>query len=229
MTDQQPQKIEWDKIWSQKGLLNSAVNLGRNFYNSFFLKLLLKHARPGTEMVELGCGTATLSTRLAPKIKSYTGIDYSKEAVALAKMSLSLASQNASNSHFDNIKILQYDALNLPPELIGKFDLVWSQGLAEHFASLESIVKAHWFLAKQGGTILISVPYKHSYHFLWYWLTRPSFLKKLWPWEDVDTKFLTRKELLSVGRSFSPSAQTVFLPPSIIGFPLGLIILKIKK
>jgi len=212
----------WDKIWSKKDFLNTLVNAGRNVYNYFFLRLILRHADQNTDLAELGCGTATLSLALSQKIKSYTGIDYSEEAVALAI-------KNTKDHQAKNIQILQGDALDLPQELLGKFDLVWSQGLAEHFNSLEAIIKAHWLLAKPGAKILISVPYRYSYHSIWYLLTRPSFLRRLWPWEDVNTKFLTQKELLAVGRILSLSAKIIFLSPTLIGWLLGVIILKIKK
>ena len=214
------QKEAWDKIWAHKPITKVIIGAGRKVYNLFFLNFLSKYLKQNSKMVEIGCGGASLSVSIAHKIDSYTGIDYSEEAITLAK-------KNTNN--MNNVKIIYQNALNLDPGLLGKFDVVWSSGLVEHFPTYGPIIEAHYKLAAPGGVVLISVPYKYSYHTIWYKLTRPKPFRRFWPWENTNAKFLTKNDLLEVGKKLSPSAKIKFLPPKPIGFLLGIIILELNK
>ena len=113
------------------------------------------------------------------------------------------------------------DCLDLAYE--NAFDVVWSQGLMEHFDDPEAVAREHYKAVKKGGIALLSVPYRYSYHALWYLATRPRFLRPLWPW--TDQRFYTAQDLLRIGRTITPRARVHFLQP----FPLGLAILELPK
>lgn len=215
------QKREWDSVWSRKGLGTTIISAGREIYNFFFRRFLLRYIAPHTEMAEFGSGTATLSLSLARRMKRYTGFDYSDEAILLARA-------NAKRYKAANVIFLKHNVLEDDPHFRGKFDLVWSQGLIEHFDAYEPIIRAHWEMTKRGGVVLISVPYKYSYHFLWFILTRPPFLRRFWPFAD-QTRFLTKRDLKEQGLKLSSFPKVMFLPPSPLGFLLGIVILEIKK
>lgn len=216
-------KNSWEKIWKKKGPFEKIIDLGRSVYSYFYSRVILKYSNPGTEVAELGCGTATTAILLSKKIKKYTGLDYSQAAV-------DLASENLKNAGVENSEIIQMDALNIPLEQMNRFDLVWSAGLIEHFPDYAQIIRSHYDLAKpNGGIILLAVPYQYSYHYLWYLLTRNRYLNRFWPWENTDMKLLRKKELLEAGLKVSPNAKVRFLSPSAIGFILGIIVLEIKR
>lgn len=215
------QKREWDSVWAQKGLGTTIINIGREIYNFFFRRFLSRYITADTEMAEFGSGTATLSLSMAHRMKHYTGFDYSEEAILLAQ-------SNAKKYKAENARFLKCDVLGDNQHFAEKFDIVWSQGLIEHFDAYEPIIQAHWKMTKPKGVVLISVPYKYSYHFLWFVLTRPKYIRKFWPFAD-QTRFLTRSDLKEQGLKLSPFPKVMFLPPAPLGFLLGIVILEIKK
>ena len=148
------QKEEWDTVWTRKGFGTMIISAGREVYNFFFRRFLLRYITAHTEMAEFGSGTATLSLSLAHRMKQYTGFDYSGGAILLAQ-------SNAEKYKAKNTSFLKHNVLEDNPHFVEKFDIVWSQGLIEHFDAYEPIVRAHWEMAKLGGVVLISVPYKY--------------------------------------------------------------------
>jgi len=208
------QKEEWQSIWVRHGRMTKIVDMGRSIYNWFFRRYLQKFISKDTRFLEVGCGTATLTLSLAGEIKELVGVDIAESAIEL------------SNKHnvimgVKNSKFELSDCLNLPYQ--DEFDVVWSQGLMEHFERPEEVAIQHYKAVKPGGIALISVPYKYSYHALWYILTRPKFLRPLWPW--TKQLFLDKKRLLAIGQTLTPKARVCFLQP----FPLGIIILELPK
>ena len=75
------------------------------------------------------------------------------------------------------MSLVKGDCRNVPWS--DTFDLVWSQGLVEHFTNTELIIREHFKATKPGGTVLISVPYTYSYLNIWYWLTRPKLARSV--------------------------------------------------
>ena len=208
------QKDEWQNIWTRRGWLTLIVNIGRNTYNWFFRRYLRKFISKDTRFLEIGCGTATLTLSLAGEMKELVGIDITESAIELS-------SKHARDLGVKNSKFELGDCLNLPYR--DEFDVVWSQGLMEHFEHPEVVAAEHYKATKPGGITLISVPYKYSYHILWYILTRPKFLQFLWPWTDI--LYLDKKQLMAIGKALTPMARTRFLQP----FLLGIIILELPK
>lgn len=216
MTTDNPKKLEqdWEAVWSREGLLSKAISHGRDIYNYFFRRFLRRYTRPKTRFLELGCGTATLTLSLAPELAQVIGIDISDEALRLSQ-------RNADDLGVKNTVFLKGDCLNLQFE--NEFDIVWSQGLMEHFEHPELVAREHYKAAKKGGVALISVPYKYSYHTLWYALTRPKFFRRFWPW--TDQVFLDKEELLKIGRMMTPLARVHLLKPTV----LGIAVLELPK
>ena len=107
-----------------------------------------------------------------------------------------------------------------------KFDLVWSQGLIEHFNDPASVIGAHLQACGDGGKAIIVVPAKYSYHHIWYLLTRPKMLRRFWPWPDgifISRKMFTDYMVTLMG-GYS-RYRIVSLKPRI----LGLLILVIER
>ena len=212
-------KKEWDEVWSRKGFMAGAVHFGRNFYNIFFRRLLSKYVNKDTEMIELGCGTASLGFLISDKIWSYHGIDISPVIVD--------AAQKRADIEKKPMTFKLGDCRNLGPEYKDKFDFSWSQGLIEHFDDSFRVVKNHVDAVKTGGTILISVPYKYSFHKLWYIFTRVPKLRKFWPW--TEQKFFSHSELAELGRRSGYPYKVFLLPPWPVSLLLGIILLEINK
>ena len=208
------QKDEWQSVWERQGILTAIVNIGRDTYNWFFRRYLKKFISKETRFLEVGCGTATLTLSLAPLMKELVGVD-------IAQAALDLSRKHAEEMGVKNSKFEHGDCLNLPFK--DEFDVVWSQGLMEHFEHPEKVAEEQYKSTKPGGLTIISIPYKYSYHALWYVLTRPKALRRFWPWTDII--LIDKKKLLDIGRALTPKARVQTLQP----FPLGIIILELPK
>lgn len=207
---------EWDKIWSRnKNLINMMVNFGRKYYNKFFLRAIHPYMDNAIRFVELGCGTSTLIQAISPKVVQATGIDISGEALALSKKNCKTLT---------NVNFIRDNCTNLKTKP-NQFDLVWSQGLIEHFDKPEILIQEHIKICKPGKTIIISVPYKYSYMYIWYLLTRLKLLRFLWPWTNQD--FYTPKKFINIMKklNYPPSKYDIYKVNSI----LGIIMLRIIK
>lgn len=207
-------KSEWSEVWSRGGASAAFIGAGRRFYNKFFARLLDPYLGSDKTILELGCGTATLLLLISPCVKKVVGLDITDEALAISRNNFRLA--GALNAEF-----IQGDCRDVP--FTDSFDVVWSQGLLEHFDDTEVIVRQHFKALRPGGAALISVPYRYSYHYLWYLCTRPKFLRRFWPWTEQN--FLTRRTLLAIGKKVTDNARVFLLRP----FILGIVILELKK
>lgn len=118
------------------------------------LRYLLPHVRPGMKALEVGCGSAKLSALLAQQGVLSTGLDRSPQALRVAR------------NNFDRIgasgEFLEGDAFKLP-FTDARFDLVFSTGLLEHFASPLPIVAEMTRVLQPGGLFFSDVaPLKFS-------------------------------------------------------------------
>ena len=205
---------EWNQVWSGKGFGFKFISLGRNVYSSFFKRLLMPYLTKSSEMLELGCGTATVGILVHSHIKRYTGLDISNVA-------LEETQKQVLKSNINNMDFIKGDCRNVA--WINQFDLVWSQGLIEHFDDPEHVIREHFKATKPGGATVIGVPCKCSYFSIWYALTRLKFLRHFWPW--TDQVFFPVKSLEALGKNVSPTARAFMLQP----FILGIVILEITK
>jgi SAM-dependent methyltransferase len=204
----------WDKIWERRSAFADVINGGRDIYSVFFRRFLYRYIGPDTSFLELGCGTSTLALSLAPRMKELVGLDISPAALELSR-------GHAQRLGVTNARFVEGDCMNVP--FSDQFDVVWSQGLMEHFDDPARVASEHLKAAKKGGVALISVPYRYSYFRLWYALTRPNILRPLWPW--TEQTFFSKKQVLAVGRQVDPNATAHILQP----FFLGIVILELRK
>ena len=122
-----------------------------------------------TTVAEVGCGTGTFSLTLSMLGTRSTLIDGDPDALDTARRVFSLYEQEA--------EYVLCNVLAEPPEhLKGRFDVVISGGLAEHFTGEDRLrcFKFHQELCKVGGFVCIGVPNRLS---LGYRMVR--FIKEL--------------------------------------------------
>lgn len=213
----------WNTIWSQRGRVASAIDRVRQLLHRLHRRVLEPHCGPTTELLELGCGPASLTLSLAPKIRRLVGLDISDEALRQAR-----AAQRQLG--VTNAEFLLGDCRAVP--FSAAFDVVWSAGLIEHFFDRDiNVVQEHLKSAKPGGIVLLSVPAKYSLHWLHYRLTRPKSLRWLWPWSEVPAfqAFYTPRRLRELGQRTGFPARVCYLPPTFLGWLLGILLLEIRK
>ena len=106
----------------------------------------------GKQTVEIGCGGAIYSRILARMGARPTLVDYSPDAIILAKRNLDMLGLRG--------ELIEADIFDPPVDLIGKFDIAMSFGTVEHYKYPErlDICRAHIDLLKPGGICIISTP-----------------------------------------------------------------------
>ena len=102
-------------------------------------------------LIEIGCGNSAY----LPYFRKYfgfkiTGIDYSQLACEQTKIILEREKTEG--------EIIYGDAFNPPQELIGKFDVLCSFGVVEHFDKTAETMKEFAKFLKPGGLMITLIP-----------------------------------------------------------------------
>lgn len=147
MSHQEPGQDVWDKFWTSKQDIKkvypSSPSVLRTIRRHFDLK--------GLKVLEVGAGSGRDSTELASQGAQVTVLDFSVgslEIVAGLKEELHLA---------ENLHLVRGDAFQAPLAS-ESFDLVFHQGLAEHFDDPLPLLQENWRLLRTGGFCLCDVP-----------------------------------------------------------------------
>lgn len=207
----------WENCWKAQNSSLNIINLGRKIYNFFIFNFLKKYVNKQTDFLELGCGTASLGLEISKITKTYTGFDFAENALREAEIRFKKVGRE--NYKFKVINVADF-------EYKKKFDIIWSQGLVEHFDDTIFLIRSHLKVCKEGGKVIISVPAKYSYHNFWYLITRPKLFRKFWLWPDQI--FISKKmfaEHMKTLKIDSSRYKIIHLKPRI----LGLLIIVIKK
>lgn len=135
----------WDSIWSA----SSRRRFHRwNYYHHTQYAFLRGLLEPKARFIELGCAGSIWIRRFAHDYETW-GIDYS--AVGLARLAIDRRVPTATLKLGD-----VFDANNGVPR--DYFDVVFSDGLLEHFSDPVAAVRAFAAYARPGGLVVTSVP-----------------------------------------------------------------------
>src|SRR5208282_4520175 len=106
-------------------------------------------------VLEIGCGTAIDSHYLSGKFNSvaFWASDVSREAVAVANKTGELLGSKVNLTVAD-VKSMPFDD--------GFFDIVFSQGVMEHFKDPLPAIKEQLRVLKSDGYLIIDVPQKYN-------------------------------------------------------------------
>lgn len=110
----------------------------------------------GLRAIEIGAGSGTNAAAMAKRGAAVTLLDYSELALGRAR---ELFAANEVEADF-----IEANALELPDEVRGAFDVAMSFGLNEHFTGAEriGIFQSHLDALRDGGLAIISVPNAHN-------------------------------------------------------------------
>jgi SAM-dependent methyltransferase len=145
----------WHQFLSKSDFADdiSRHRTNRERYHKALTKYLHHLRRP--HVLEIGCGTAIDLNIIAAEQRDacYVGGDISRKSILL---SLRVSALLENRIHF-----LVADARALPFQN-DCFDLVFSQGLVEHFKNPEEIVKEQVRILGRGGILIINVPQTYT-------------------------------------------------------------------
>jgi len=173
-------RAHWEKFWQDREQIEAVYSNEERIY----LNLIKVTEIKGKKILEIGAGSGRDSLQLAHENAMVYVLDYSPQALQIIKK---LNGRNDNQVH-----LIQADAFQIPmPD--ETLDIVFHQGLMEHFKNPLPLLNEHFRVLKPGGLLLVDVPQRyHIYtlikHFLiffnkWFagWETEFSIkqLKKL--------------------------------------------------
>jgi 2-polyprenyl-3-methyl-5-hydroxy-6-metoxy-1,4-benzoquinol methylase len=152
----------WDKLWAtsvstEEDLFKLAQE--ENCIRWQRLEHIVQHEFgkfDGLRVIEIGAGAGTNAALMAKRGAQVTILDYSEAAL---KRSQEFFARNSVSA-----QMICQNALALPSDMQGQYDVAMSFGLTEHFrgdARLQ-INKAHFDVLRRGGIAFISVPNKFN-------------------------------------------------------------------
>ncbi len=165
---------DWSKHW-EICYGSPSWNVWVKMLDKGYGKLLEGVSLKNPRIIELGAGSGVNSISLSKilKSKSITLVDFNKRA---AEISRKLAVDPSVEVRHVNKNVLDL-------KTGGKFDIVHSEGLIEHFYGKDrmAVLKKHIDCCRKGGYIIIFVPRKSVQYSIFRWL-----VTKLgrWIWDE---------------------------------------------
>jgi ubiquinone/menaquinone biosynthesis C-methylase UbiE len=150
---------EWDRSWQQIGNIIEFQSVAWDLMDDDKAKYLLDFTGNSRgRLLEVGCGSARLSARLAVVGFETIGLDSSLAGLTLAK-------QTYQQRGLNNFKGLSADAYQLP-FADNCFDGVLSTGLLEHFQNPVPLLQEMARVTKPGGFIYADILPKKTWRLL---------------------------------------------------------------
>src|SRR6185369_11919417 len=143
-------KQNWESFWVQKENVHEYYSNTDRVLRNLAKITDLK----GKKVLEIGAGTGRDSLNLINYGAEVYQLDYAMNALKLMK---DVATESGMNVH-----LVGGDAFRLP-FADGTFDIVFHQGLLEHFRepTATNLLKENARIVKSGGILLIDVPQRY--------------------------------------------------------------------
>lgn len=142
------EKKHWDRFWAASRNLDDVYGT-----DDRILGQLERYCRlRGLTVLEVGAGTGRDAADVAGRGASMVALDYSEESLSLI-----------SGAVEGRVAIVCGDALRMP-FADGRFDVVYHQGLLEHFREPGLLLDENVRVLKPGGLLLVDVPQRYHYY-----------------------------------------------------------------
>lgn len=168
--------------------------IGENNFTYFYIldgiRKVISTIKPGSRILDIGCGVGTIGFYLANKGFTVDGYDASSDAI-------NIANEFKKYSGFKNIKFFHEDVQNI--KIIEKYNCIICTEVIEHIENDKKMIKKIYALLKHGGILLLSTPSQNAP------LHRLGFLKKF----DREVGHLRRYESEPLLKLFDSSKFTV--------------------
>lgn len=138
----------WEKFWKDKEQIEQVYSNDDRIY----LNLTQVTGIQNKKILEVGAGSGRDSFQLAQENGIVYVLDYSPQALRIVK--------NLNEQNEVSVYLVQGDAFQIPiPD--DTLDIVFHQGLMEHFKAPLSLLKEHFRVLKPGGLLLVDVPQRY--------------------------------------------------------------------
>lgn len=144
------EKRHWDRFWAASQRLEDVYGTDRRVVENLTKYVELE----GLAVLEVGAGTGRDAEEIASLGACVVALDYSEESLRLMRAVVG-----------GGVRIVCGEATRLP---FGRenFDVVYHQGLLEHFRDPEGVLDENLRVLKKGGVLLVDVPQKYHYYTL---------------------------------------------------------------
>lgn len=151
----------WDEFWTRQNPVITSAQNGLDTWYDLVWKVsleywheLFKKLAPGKKILECGCGSAKVSQYMAQRGYQCTLLDYSEQALSLAKNNFETLSLQGKFVIGDINQLSFGD---------GQFDVVYSGGVLEFFDNVQTPVREMVRVLRPGGIFAANiVPDKFS-------------------------------------------------------------------
>lgn len=146
MSIHEPDQSVWNRFWDRKNDLSKVYPSSPSLLET----LVRQFDVSGLHILEVGAGTGRDSAELARRGARVQVLDF-------ADSSLRIVSEMKEREKLDNLRLVRGDAFRAP-FADGTFDIVFHQGLAEHFRDPLPLLRENFRILKSGGHCLCDVP-----------------------------------------------------------------------
>lgn len=213
-----PNHSNWNQYWSEdKTLQFTKVSWSKRRIMDILSPLAVR----GQSALDAGCGSGFFSAFFLDRGMETVSLDYSDSALEITKK------QTGGRG-----KILKADlvATDLAQKIPGRFDVIFSDGLLEHFSSADQdrILQNLISVLTEGGTIVTFVPNRFS---PWE-LIRPFYM------QGIDEKPFTlpelvrlneRNQLMVVQKGGVNTLPFSISPDGILGSSFGMLLYTVAQ
>lgn len=145
---QEPGQDVWNRFWSRKKDIDKVYPSSPSVLKTILSKLDVN----GMNILEVGAGSGRDSIELTQRGAKVTVLDFASESLKIIK-SIKMEHNIGDNA----LRLVRADAFKTPyPD--NTFDLVFHQGLAEHFRNPLPLLQENFRITKPGGYCLCDVP-----------------------------------------------------------------------
>lgn len=186
---------KWDNEYKRTVSRKKMLALKKSFEDTYlgstmtYLKKMFKSFK-NKKYLEIGCGPLFIGQELAKKGMFVVGIDYSMNALKLAKFYL-------REEKINNYLLVCGDITKMPFR-DNVFDLLYGGGVIEHFKDTLEVVKENFRVLKKGGIAFNTVPYLNlgslTYRQVWGNIPNAPILKEIA--EFIHVKLLKGKRMI---------------------------------
>lgn len=209
---------EWDAFWN---IMENSQFTKISWSKKRIIDILDRYTDNGMVVLDAGCGSGFFSNYFISKNCKVYSLDYSRKALEITRK----ITRNRSFEYLS--RDLLDDSLRF--EFRSTFDLIFTDGLFEHFKKeeQEKIMKTFMAMKKRQGLIITFVPNRYSF----WTIIRPIFMRGI-----KETPF-TLQELTSfvhrLGQKIIERGGINVLPikysPEFLGDKFGMLVYVVSK
>lgn len=143
-------KTDWDNYYNNPSGFSKYT---RQYTQNWLIEQINNYSVDNINLAEFGGGNSCFHDEIIDKCNIDTYTIYDNNDIGVKKFEEKYASNNLSQA-------INCDLLNSDVKELGKYDIVMSIGLIEHFDETETkaIVKKHFDAVKPGGIVIITAP-----------------------------------------------------------------------